>query len=265
LLARGERVRVVVRSADQGKAWADRGAEVAVADLGDRAAVARALGGVDGAYLLVPPVFAAADPIAAGTAVATALADAAAEAGIRHVVLLSSVGAEHPTGTGPIRILHAAEGLLRARGVPTTALRASYFLENWGSVSAVAKSDGVLPMFVAANRPLPQVATRDIGEAAATLLVEGPPAGGFRTVGLAGPTDWTPTEIAAELGRLFGRTVTPAESPLSAAIPALTAAGLPPAWAALYAELYAGVADGKVAFPNGPDRRGTTTASGVFG
>src|SRR5206468_3733569 len=55
LLAQRENLRVIVRNAQQGETWKQRGAEVAVAQLGDATAVAKALGGAKGAYLLVPP------------------------------------------------------------------------------------------------------------------------------------------------------------------------------------------------------------------
>ena len=59
LLSGGQQVRVVVRDAAKGAAWKARGAEVAVADLADPAALAGALAGAAGAYLLVPPNLAA--------------------------------------------------------------------------------------------------------------------------------------------------------------------------------------------------------------
>ena len=61
LLDAGERVRVVVRDAAKGEAWRAKGAEVAVADLGDASALAAALSGAKGAYLLLPPNMASGD------------------------------------------------------------------------------------------------------------------------------------------------------------------------------------------------------------
>jgi uncharacterized protein YbjT (DUF2867 family) len=257
LLARGQPVRVIVRTAEKGEPWRARGAEVAVADLGDEGAVTEALRGVSGLYTLIPPVFGAADPVAAGTAIGRALARAAKAAHVPHVVLLSSVGAHQPSGTGPIRLLGAAERAFAEAGVPLTAIRAAYFVENWGSVLGAVKADGVLPSFLAAGAPVPQVSTPDIGRLGAELLVEGPR--GQRFVELAGPTDPTPDEVAAELAALLGRPVQLVTPPLEAAEGAFTAAGLPPAWASLYAEMYRGIASGVVAFERGaPDRRGST-------
>lgn len=257
LLARGQRVRVIVRDAAKGAPWAAKGAEVAVADLADRAAVAAALRGVQGAYLLVPPVWGAADPVAAGAELGRALASAAKDAGVPHVVLLSSVGAHLAAGNGPIATLFHTEAAFRQAGVPTTALRASYFVENWGSVAQVVKTDGVLPSFIAADYPLAQVSTRDIGETAADLLVEGPR--GQRVVELRGPSEVTPAQVAAGFGRVLGREIPLVTPPLAAAEGALVGAGLPQPWAALYAEMYRGLSTGLVTSEVGqPQRRGTT-------
>jgi uncharacterized protein YbjT (DUF2867 family) len=245
LLARGAAVRVIVRDAAAGASWAARGAEVAVSSLDDVAGLTRAFTGVDGAYVLVPPIWGAAHPVEAARAVSTAIAEAAKAAKLAHVVLLSSIGAQHADGNGPIRILNDAEQ--RLAGLPgVTALRAAYFLENWASVLPVAKSDGVLPSFLAADLAVPTVAVADIGRVAAELLLAGPR--GHQVVGLAGPADPTGTEVAAAVGRLLGRPVGLAAHPVAAAAGGLEAAGVPAPWAKLYAEMYAGISSGRVAF-----------------
>ncbi|HSK05858.1 MAG TPA: NAD(P)H-binding protein, partial [Kofleriaceae bacterium] len=52
LLAANKPVRVIVRDAAKGEPWKAKGAEVAIASFEDRAALARALAGATGAYLL---------------------------------------------------------------------------------------------------------------------------------------------------------------------------------------------------------------------
>jgi uncharacterized protein YbjT (DUF2867 family) len=164
-------------------------------------------------------------------------------AGLPHLVLLSSIGAQHPDGTGPVKTLHYAEQRLRA--LPGfTSLRAAYFVENWGSVLAVAKSDGVLPTFIAADQPVPLVGTPDIGRKGAELLLDGPR--GFRVVELVGPVDASPSAVASILSGLLGRPVTAVAHPPEAAAGALQAAGVPRPWAALYQELYIGLRDGRL-------------------
>lgn len=257
LLGRGERVRVVVRDASKGEAWKKRGAEVAVADLADAGAMARALSGADGAYLLVPPQYAAEDLIAAQKPVAEALAAAIRQSGLPHVVLLSSIGAQHATGTGPIRSLHSSEDVIGRAAPNVTILRAAYFFENAVPVLGEAKAHGVLPSFLTPGRAVPMVATKDIGRAAAEALLDPPK--GRRVIELSGPRDFTPEDIAAAVGRVLGREVRVQGVPLEAVVPAMTAAGMTAGTAALMQEMYAGVNSGHVDFEGGSAirKRGT--------
>ncbi|HTX38858.1 MAG TPA: NAD(P)H-binding protein [Bryobacteraceae bacterium] len=103
LLAQGKSITVLVRDARKGQSWREKGAQVAVASLEDPQALAAALAHAEGAYLLIPPNYKAANALEYGFRVADALAGAVKTSGIPHVVLLSSVGAQQPQGTGPIR------------------------------------------------------------------------------------------------------------------------------------------------------------------
>ena len=142
LMAKGKDVRVVVREESKGGLWKKKGAEVAIADMSDRASVVRALSGVEGAYLLVPPQYAAEDLIAAQKPVIDTLAAAIRESGVPHVVLLSSIGAQHAEGNGPIRSLHVAEKAIGGAAKNVTFLRAAYFLENWAGRSTMRRGKG---------------------------------------------------------------------------------------------------------------------------
>ncbi|MEQ1834306.1 MAG: NmrA family NAD(P)-binding protein [Candidatus Eisenbacteria bacterium] len=244
LLAQGQKVRVVVRDSKQGEPWRARGAEVAVASLSDRAAMTAALTGAAGAYLLVPPRYDAADMPAAQRPVVEALAEAVRASAVPHVVLLSSLGAEHAEGTGPIRILHQAERALGAAAKHITFLRAAYFIENYASVLA-ATAGGVLPTFLTPDRGIPVIATADIGRVAAELLLE--PATGTRVVELTSARTWSPADVAAELSATLGRTVTPQFAPNEAVVGVLTGMGWQPGVAELFREMVGGINSGHVA------------------
>src|SRR5262245_5188236 len=84
LLRAGASVRVVLRDKQRAAEWAARGAEPAIADLTDVAALAAALRGAAAAYLLVPPNVKVDDPIADAERVASALAEAADRAELPH-------------------------------------------------------------------------------------------------------------------------------------------------------------------------------------
>ena len=265
LLAQGRKVRVVVRDEAKGAAWRSRGAEVAVADLADAAALSAALAGAQAAYVLVPPQYGAADLIAAQRPIADALGAAVSRSGIPHVVLLSSIGAQLAEGNGPIRSLHYAESVLRRAAKGLTLLRAAYFLENWAPVLDEVRTRGVLPTFLTPGRPVPMVATQDIGRSAAAALVE--PIAGQRVIELSGPREFTPEAVAAALGARAGRKIELLGLPLDAVEPGLTAAGFPAGTAKLFREMYDGVNSGRIDWEGGAAiaRRGTLGPAEVLG
>ena len=277
LLERKQPVRVVVRDRAKGSSWESRGAEVAVASLEDAAASARAFQGAQGAYVLIPPRYQAEDPIAAQRPVVDAVAQAVKQSGIPHVVLLSSIGAQHATGTGPVRTLHYAEQAIGKAAKNITMLRAAYFLENWAAALGEAQTNGVLYSFVTPGRALPMVAgegvrlirsstivppmtvvaTHDIGRVAAEALLD--PARGTRIIELVGPRDWTPEDVARELAEVLGRDVRVQGLPLEAMVPAFTAAGMSAGTVKLFQEMTDAINHGRMEREGGRAelRRGT--------
>lgn len=264
LLDAGKKVRVVVRDAAKGEAWKRRGAEVAVAAFDDAAALARAFAGATGLYLMTPPLPGSPDMMAERGPMIAALVDAAQAARVPHVVALSSIGAQHAAGTGPIVSLHQLEKRLAESGLKVTVLRPGYFVENWGEVVPVAAAQGVLPAFFAAERKIPMIATSDIGRAAAAALLD-PPASS-QVIGLAGPVDVSPADIAAALGAILGKAVHVAPVPYAEQAEALKAAGLPAKSAALYAEMSVAI-DAGLADYEGTElrKRGTEPLSETLG
>jgi uncharacterized protein YbjT (DUF2867 family) len=119
-----------------------------------------------------------------------------------------------------------------------TFVRAAYFMENWGG-SLYAVEQGVLPTFLAVDKAIPLVATRDIGTAAARLLAEG--GSGKRVIELAGPREYTPRDVAAAVERIVGKPIDVQQVPEEAMAPALMGAGMNAEWAHLFQELTHGL------------------------
>jgi uncharacterized protein YbjT (DUF2867 family) len=267
LLTEGAAVRVIVRDEKKGAEWKARGAEVAVASLDDAEALARALRGAKGAYLLIPPAYTAPDLLAAQAVTRDAIVHAIAKSGVGHVVFLSSIGAHEPSGTGPVRTLYDAEQALRKASTPVTILRAPYFLENWAQVLPAVTSQGVLPSFLPLDKPIETAATADIGEYAASLLSAPPPAT-TRVVEFGGPRPLTPRDVANDLATVTGRQVTPVQAPLDQVVPTFTSAGIPETAARLLEEMYRALAAGdRMNFESSgaPHARGRRTPADVLG
>lgn len=251
LLARGAAVRVVVRDAAKGAEWAARGAEVAVADLGDADALARAFAGAQGAYVLLPPNVHAPDLFAWQAELLAAFKSAAEASALPHLVFLSSIGAQWPSGTGPIVGVHRGEQLLQGLvGTRATFLRAGYFLEN-AAASLATLPEGKLVTFFPPDFPLQSTATRDIGELVAALLLEGPTTHGAHgtVVELGSPV--TPNETADAVGRVTGQRPELVALPPTQQAEVMRGFGVPPQVAALYQEMTTGFIDGRIAWEPG--------------
>src|SRR5512146_1395373 len=122
LLDKKQPVKVIVRDAAKGAPWSKRGAEVAVGVLDDQAFLTATLKGAEGFFTLLPPDMRPPDMYTHQVRSADAIAAAVKAAGVRHGVLLSSVGADLASGTGPIKGLHYLEDKLRGTGVVLSAV-----------------------------------------------------------------------------------------------------------------------------------------------
>jgi uncharacterized protein YbjT (DUF2867 family) len=199
LLAAGQKVRVVGRSADRLQKLAAKGAEIFVADAADAQALTRALKGSEAAYVLIPPEPTSNDYRAFQDRVSAAIATAVQNTGVENVVSLSSIGADKASGTGPVAGLHDLEQKLnQVDGANVLHLRAGYFMENTLPQVAVIRMMGSMAGPVRPDLKLPMIATRDIGEAAADALMRRE----FR-----GKQTWelNYVEVASIIGKAIGK------------------------------------------------------------
>jgi NAD(P)H dehydrogenase (quinone) len=205
LLADGAHIRAIVRSEAKAKPWRDRGAETALATLDDPVALRAAFDGVDGVFIMTPTWFEAEDMFAENTKALTALGQALKAVPRTKVVLLSSIGAHRPHGTGAIMKLHDME--LAFAGVPSvTSLRAGWFMENFAGMIPHARETGVLPSMLAPlDRAVPMVATADIGRTVADILQQD--WSGQRVIELEGPRRYAPHDVAAAFSTVLQRPV----------------------------------------------------------
>jgi uncharacterized protein YbjT (DUF2867 family) len=194
-----------MRDAAKGAAWKQRGCEIALADMKDAAALTAALSGVDGVFVMIPPIF---DPTPGFPEARTIIAAVTTAIGVAKpskVVCLSTIGAQatQPNLLNQLGLLEQALGALQS---PVCFLRAAWFMENAAWDVAPARDTGVVPSFLQPlDKPVPMVATADIGHLAATLLQE--TWTGRRIVELEGPRRITPNQIAATFAEILGRPI----------------------------------------------------------
>jgi uncharacterized protein YbjT (DUF2867 family) len=245
LLEKKQKVRVLVRDAKKGEPWARKGAEVAVASLDDPEALKKAFAGAEGAFVLVPPNMAAPDYYAYARKISDSVAAAVKAAGVPHVAMLSSVGAEMDRDNGPIKTLNYMEKALRESGTALSAIRAGYFQENVGMAVGPARAMGTyFNLGTSHDYAFPMIATRDIGALAAEQLAARPRKS--EAIDLHGPS-YSHAQVAEKLGKAVGMTLKIVDIPEAGWVEAMMQGGLPRHMSEVYAEMYRGFAAGKIA------------------
>jgi NAD(P)H dehydrogenase (quinone) len=205
LLAAQQPIRGVVRDVLKCGEWAQRCRELAQADINDAARLTAAFRGAEGVFVLVPPNFDPSPDFREARATGATLRSALEAARPGKVVYLSTIGAQASQSNLLTQhgIIEQALGDLSA---PITFLRPGWFMENSSWDVVPARDSGVIPSFLEPlDKPVPMVATADIGHVAAVLLQE--TWSGRRVVELEGPHRVTPNQIAATFAKLLGRAV----------------------------------------------------------
>jgi uncharacterized protein YbjT (DUF2867 family) len=191
-------------------------------------------------------------------------ASAVTESGVRHVVMLSSWGADKSAGTGPIVGLHVLEAALRKTGVLSTFLRAGSFTENLLSMVPAAQHQGVLPNFFPPEYKLATIATRDIAAVAVRSLLSPPKA--TEVVYVLGVHEYSAIDQAAYLSKKLGKEIKLLNLPVSAASGAIQQGGVGASMANLLQEMYEGAMKGLLSLePGHRVEKGSTTLEQALG
>jgi uncharacterized protein YbjT (DUF2867 family) len=193
-----------MRDVRKGEAWAKRGCDLAGADINEAATLTAAFEGSEGVFVMVPPNFDPSPDFREARTIAVTLSSALDAARPDKVVYLSTIGAQ-ATHSNLLSQHTIIERALQKLLLPITFLRPGWFIENSAWDVAPAKNGVVQSFLQPLDKPVPMVATADIGRTAAELLQE--TWSGHRVVELEGPRRVTPNEIASTFGNLLGRPV----------------------------------------------------------
>ena len=205
LLSQGQKVRVVARNADRMQSLVKRGAEAAVGDLRDTGFLTTAFAGATAVFAMIPPHYTAGDFRAYQNETGASIAAAIQNSGVRHVVNLSSQGAELSEGTGPIKGLHEQEERLnKIEGVNILHVRPAYYMENLFMFIPMIKKANITGSAIKGDRKFAMIATTDIASFVAERLLQRDFTG-KSVSGLLGQRDVSMDEAIAIIGRKINR------------------------------------------------------------
>ncbi len=255
LLDAGEALTVISRSAAKAEPLTERGAVLHQGSIDDPEVLRAAFKGAKTLLWLTPPV-GRPDYHTWSVEVAKRAAALASEAGVQHVVVLSSLGAHTGPGTGPVGCLLEIEDLFRASFADVTVLRPGFFMENVLRDQATIQSMGKIFTPAPADAKMPMVATDDIAATAARVLRQ--PGAGHRILGVHGPEDLSQRDVAALLSEAWGKPVELVPVSLEDARAGMLQAGLPEFAADIFVEMYGAMHEGRMD-PAEPRTAETTT------
>lgn len=243
LFQQGHQLTIVSATPARQKDIEGLGAKAAIGDLFDSQFYATAFQGADAVYAMTPPSLGGNNVVANTIKAGTAIVEGVRAAGVKRVVMLSSIGADKPSGNGPIAGLYHIEKLYaQLPGVQTRFLRAGYFYLNFLSNIPLIKNAGIMGSNFPGDVKMPLVHTDDIARIAAEELVS--QSTGVRYV----ISDvQTATAVASALGSAI-------QLPALNWVPftdeqfvgGMTQAGIPLEIAEMYAEMGRGMADGSI-------------------
>lgn len=221
LLDRGHNVRALTRQTGSPAAaiLRDLGAEVVHGDFDQPESIEAACAGVDAVFFTGTAHRAGPEGEARH---GKDFADAAAAAGVPHVVYASGAGADQGTGLPVFQSKFAVERRIRTLGLAATVLAPVYFMENVFNPWNLPLLDaGKLPVALPPQRPLQQIPVVDVANFAA-LVIERPQDFVGRRIELASD-ELTGSEAAERLSRVLGRHVEAAQLDQDAVGPGLRA------------------------------------------
>lgn len=231
ILDAGEAVRVIVRDPARLPEHVRAHVDVVRGSHADADTITKALDGADRMFWLVPP----AGFRDAGDAEHYYLEftrHAVQEAARRDVrmVNVTSLGRGYPGEAGLLSAALAMDEMIEAGGVPHRALALPFFMENLLRQAPAIKERGTISMANAADQPLPTVATRDVADAAAAVLLDTSWTGQAR-LPLVSPDNLTPDAMVEVISETLGRTVHYRQVPLADFQATLVQRGASPALA----------------------------------
>lgn len=203
LIKRGERIRVVGRNPQNLEAFKRLGADLYLGHIGDTNFLTKCFKDCSAAFVMIPPDYRTDSVANHYRKMSESICKAVQEANLHYVVNLSSFGAEHAMGTGPIQYLHDHENRLnKIESCNVLHLRPGFFMENLLNFVQTIRQNKMIMASLQADLPIPMVATLDIARVATEHLV-GRSFSGKNVRSVLGPRDVSMAEVCVLLSRIL--------------------------------------------------------------
>lgn len=205
LFKKGRPVRAVVRDETKAQELKKMGIEVFVADYHDKEALIKAFHNGKTAFLLTPENPTAENQLEEVRLVIDNYREAIKASGIQKIVGLSSMGAQHESGTGNLIASYLLEHAFDGLHMEQTFVRPAYYYSNWMGNLELIRTQGILPTFFPLEMKLSMISPIDVAEFLADVMIREAPQ--ERIYEVCGPCDYSSLDIAGIFGKVFNKEV----------------------------------------------------------
>jgi uncharacterized protein YbjT (DUF2867 family) len=254
LLERGAAVKGVVRKEEKAEGLRSRGADAAIADAHNLAALKVAMRDGETLFALTPETGQEENVLGDTNDILINYHAALAASGIRKIVGLSSMGAQHREGTGNLVMSYMLERAFDGLGLTRIFIRPAYYFSNWLDYLESAEESGVLPTFFPVELKIPMVCPGDVGRFAAEVLLNSD--GDMTIYELSGPASHSSADVAKAFSEVLDKEIKAQQIPRNQWEQTLRSIGFSADGIRNFIEMTEAVIAGK----SGPEGNGTVSA-----
>lgn len=205
LIKHKREVRAVIRDPKKAADLERHGIEVRIANYFDLEALKGAVYDGELIFLLTPESPKSEDVLGDTQLLLNNYQRAITSSGINKILGLSSIGAQHESGTGNLLMSNMLENAFTDFQGLQVFVRPAYYYSNWLMSLPVVKAQGILPAFFPVDLQLPMVSPMDVAVFIADKIIGGIDESSVYE--LVGPENLSSKEVANAFGNVLGRQV----------------------------------------------------------
>jgi len=204
LLDNSQPVKGIVRNKEKADKLKKTGASVGIADIHDKYALAEVLKDSTTVFLLTPETGSEPDILEDTRKILHNYREAITQWPITKIVGLSSIGAQHDSGTGNLVMSYMLEHAFTGLPIKQIFVRPAYYFSNWLAYADTVKKDRVLPTFFPPNFVIPMISPLDVAAIVADILADETITGSQTIYELEGPAAYSSKDVADAYSKALG-------------------------------------------------------------
>ena len=236
LLKKGVPLRAIVRNAEKAAGLKAAGVELVLGDITDRAVLERAMVGISKALMIMPNGEKQLE-------LEKQFVDVAKQAGVKHVIKMSSIEAVADAKSPIPKIHYASEQYLMKSGLAWTMVKPNFFMQNFLGSAGTIKEQGKIFLPMGEGKTV-MADTRDIGAVVAAVMTGTGHEG--KNYEITGPEVLSFADAATRFSTVLGRKIDYVHVPMPAYRQTLSRFLTNPWHLNAVCELFQEIADGHV-------------------